>query len=87
MNLGWSQFAYLELRKTRSSFSIPLDIEIAKVACIYIGFPILWMLHIKLALIGQAVSEKMFEYYGNKHVYCPGVGPYKPLGPTFFQNH
>ena len=34
MNLGWSQFAYLELRKTRSSFSIPLDFEIAKVACI-----------------------------------------------------
>ena len=31
MNLGWSQFAYLELRK--SSFSIPLDFEIAKVAC------------------------------------------------------
>ena len=36
MNLGWSQFAYLELRKTRSSFSIPLDFEIAKVACISI---------------------------------------------------
>ena len=33
MNLGWSQFAYLELRKTQSSFSIPLDFEIAKVAC------------------------------------------------------
>ena len=32
-NLGWSQFAYLELRKTRSGFSIPLDFEIAKVAC------------------------------------------------------
>ena len=31
--IGWSQFAYLELRKTRSSFSIPLDFEIAKVAC------------------------------------------------------
>ena len=29
----------------------------------------------KLALICQAVSEeKMFEYYGNIHVYCPGVG-------------
>ena len=27
VNLGWSQFAYLELRKTRSSFSIPLDSE------------------------------------------------------------
>ena len=28
------------------------------------------MLHINLALIGQAVSEEMmFEYYGNIHVY------------------
>ena len=42
--------------------------------------------HKNLALIGQAVSEeKMFEYYGNIHVYCPGVGPYKPLGSTFFR--
>ena len=41
-----------------------------------------------LALIGHAVSEeKMFKYYGNIHVYCPGVGPYEPLGSTFFQNH
>ena len=32
-NIGWSQFAYLKLRKTRSGFSIPLDFEIAKVAC------------------------------------------------------
>ena len=44
------------------------------------------MIHIKMALIGQAVSEeKMFEYYGNIHVYCKGAGPYKPLGPTFFR--
>ena len=42
----------------------------------------------KMALIGQAVSEeKIFEYYGNIHVYCPGEVAYKPLGPTFFQNH
>ena len=33
-NFGWSQFAYLEFRETRSGFSIPLDFEIAKVACI-----------------------------------------------------
>ena len=32
-NFVWSQFAYLKLRKTRSGFSIPLDFEIAKVAC------------------------------------------------------
>ena len=42
--------------------------------------------HKNLALIGQAVSEeKMFGYYGNIHVYCPGMEPYKPLGPTFFR--
>ena len=35
-NLGWSQLAYLELRKTRSGFSILLDFEIAKVACSYL---------------------------------------------------
>ena len=34
-NLRWSQFAYFELRKTQSGFSIPLDFEIAKVPCIY----------------------------------------------------
>ena len=26
----------------------------------------------------------MFEYYGNIHVYCPGVGAYEPLGSNFF---
>ena len=40
--------------------------------------------HKNLALIGQAVSEKMFEYYGNIHVYCPGVRPYKPLGHDLY---
>ena len=43
------------------------------------------MLHIDLTLIGQVVSEeKMFEYYGNIHVYCPGVGADEPLGSIFF---
>ena len=29
---------------------------------------------------GQVVSEeKMFEYYGNIHVYCHGVGAYELL--------
>ena len=37
-----------------------------------------------MALIGQVVSEKMFEYYGNIHVCCPGVGANEPLGPFFF---
>ena len=43
------------------------------------------MLHIKLALIRQEVSEeKMFEYYGDIHVYCPGVGADEPRGSNFF---
>ena len=28
---------------------------------------------LNLVLIGQAVSEEMFEFYGNIHVYCPRV--------------
>ena len=43
------------------------------------------MFHINLASIGQVVlEEKMFEYYGNIHVYCPGVWTYEPLGPILF---
>ena len=26
----------------------------------------------------------MFEYYGNIHVYCPGVGAYELMGSSFF---
>ena len=26
----------------------------------------------------------MFEYYGDIHVYCPGVGADEPLVPNFF---
>ena len=40
-----------------------------------------------LALIGQAVSEKIFEYYGDIHVYCPGMGTDQALGSKCFQNH
>ena len=34
------------------------------------------MLHtcINLAFIGQAVSEKIFEHYGNIHIYSREVG-------------
>ena len=41
----------------------------------------------KFALIGQAVSEKMFEYFGHMHVYSPGAGTDKPLGPKYFHTH
>ena len=38
-----------------------------------------------MALVGQMVSEeKTFEYYGDIHVYCPGVGAHEPLGSNFF---
>ena len=26
----------------------------------------------------------MFEYYGDIHVYCPGMGAYGPLGSNVF---
>ena len=46
------------------------------------------MLQIKFGfLIGQAVSEKMFEYYGHTHVYSPGAGADNPLGPKYFHKH
>ena len=45
------------------------------------------MLHINFGLnwpSGFTEEEKIFEYYGNIHVYCPGVGAYVPLGPILF---
>ena len=39
-----------------------------------------------LALIGMAVSEKMFEYHGNIHIYCPGVAVDKPNGSFFSES-
>ena len=43
------------------------------------------MIPINLALIGQVVSEKkIFEYFCNIHVYCPGVGADQPLWSNFF---
>ena len=37
-----------------------------------------------LALIGQAVSEKVFEYDGHIHIYCPWIGADNPLGKNVF---
>ena len=46
------------------------------------------MLHIKIGLIGRAVSEKkMIEYYGHTHVYSSGAGADNPLGPKYFHKH
>ena len=39
-----------------------------------------------LAMIGQAVSEEMFEYYGDIHVNCLGMGQMNPWDP-FNQIH
>ena len=41
----------------------------------------------KFSHIGQAFSEKMFEYYGHIHVYSPGAGADNPLGPNYFRKH
>ena len=40
-----------------------------------------------LALIGQAVLEKMFEYFGHIHVYSPGTGADNPLGLKYYHKH
>ena len=32
-------------------------------------------------------EQKMFEYYGNIHVYSPGAGADKPLETNFFHKH
>ena len=37
-----------------------------------------------LFLVGLAVSEKMFEYYGHIHVYSPGAGVDNPPGAKIF---
>ena len=51
--------------------------------------PFLTMLHIKFGfiLIGRAVSEKMFENYGQIHVYSPGAGADNPLVSFFFHKY
>ena len=41
-------------------------------------------LQIKLALIDQSVSEKMFENNGHIHVYSPRVGADNPLESIVF---
>ena len=39
-----------------------------------------------LAMIGRAVSENIFEYDGDIHVYCPRVGADQALGPIFSES-
>ena len=51
---------------------------------IYTNFPSAFL---SLALIGQAVSEEKFEYYGHIHVYSPGAGAGNPLGTKFSHKH
>ena len=41
---------------------------------------------INLGLIGQVVSEKMFENNGYVHVYSPGAGADNPPGVNFSFN-
>ena len=43
------------------------------------------MLHIKIGFDWPSgFRGEMFEYYGNIHVYCTGVGAYELLGTNFF---
>ena len=76
-----------EEKKYRFFLFIAIFLFIGHVTwAIYINFhsPFLRMLHMKFVLIGQVVSEKkMVKYYGNIHVYCPGVGTDQHLGSNF----
>ena len=55
---------------------------------VYIGSPSYRCFISNLALIGKVVSEKkIFGYYGEIHVSCPGMEADQPLGSNFFQNH
>ena len=43
------------------------------------------MLHIKFGFVWPSgFRGEDIEYYGNIHVYCPGVGEYEHLGQIFF---
>ena len=49
-----------------------------------LSFPIPQDAPHEVCLIAQVVSEKkMVKYYGNIHVYCPGVGADQHLGSNF----
>ena len=42
------------------------------------------MFHIKFGFDWPSgFRGEMFEYYGDIHVYCPGVGAYEPLWSIF----
>ena len=75
----------LLLNRSRSSQGLLGQVTLT----IYINFhsPFLRMLHMKFGFDWPSDSEKkIFEYYGNMHVYCPGEGAELPLG-SFFQNY
>ena len=42
------------------------------------------MLHIKFGFNWPSGFRGDDVYYGNIHVYCPGVGAYETLGSKFF---
>ena len=44
------------------------------------------MLQIKFGFDAVLV-KKMFEYFGHIHVYDPGAGTDKPLGPKYYHKH
>ena len=40
-----------------------------------------------LLILNEPIRRQDFLQSYNKHVYCPGMGAYEPLGSNFFQNH
>ena len=39
-----------------------------------IAFDLLVIRHCQVPCMSMVIGKKMFEYYGNIHVCCPGVG-------------
>ena len=68
----------------------------------YMGMAAIWIIYLhigspsyrclyssitKFCFDWTSISEKMFEYYDNAHVFCHGVGTDEPLGSIVFQNY
>ena len=68
--------------------SPPVPEKIFEGFLIYMGKEaILVMLHIKFGFVWPSGfrGEDVFEYIGDIHEYCPGVGAYEVLGSFFFR--
>ena len=52
-----------------------------------IAFDVLVIRHCQVHCMSMVIEKKMFEYYGNIHVCCPGVGTDVPLVSVYFRYH